>query len=86
MTNQKVTIQREITSCSQCEFQREERHYTEDSWELAHDWHCDQDKENPRKIQGYISWNEENGVEIPSWCPLRLENQKVLGLSSSPRQ
>lgn len=63
-----VVAHLEITNCQQCPFLEQERYYTEDSWEMAFDWHCK--KKNDKKIQGYVSWNEEKDVKIPTWCPL----------------
>ncbi len=70
----KITI--DIKSCQDCPFFEKKRHYTEDSWEQAHDWYCKNEKvstiDGPREIEGYVSWNEEKDVKIPDWCPVKV--------------
>lgn len=58
-----------IETCKGCPFFKEERFYTEDSFDLAYDWFC---QKKSKKIAGYVSWNEDNSVKVPSWCPLLL--------------
>lgn len=64
-------IQLEIKNCAECQFMKSERHYTGDSFELAHDWFCK--KMDNKKIEGYISWNKEKDVQVPKWCPIRVK-------------
>ena len=60
----KITL--DIKSCKECPFFDEKRHYTADSWELAHDWFCK--AKSGKKIAGYVGWSEEKDVEqIVSW-------------------
>ena len=65
-----------IKSCNECKYLDKKRHYTSDSWETAFDWFCK--KANGKKIEGYVGWNEEKGVEIPKWCPI---SSKVVDLA-----
>lgn len=62
-------IKLEIKTCKECPFFKEERLYTADSFELAHDWFCK--KMNNKEIAGYVSWYEEKKVRIPEWCPIK---------------
>jgi hypothetical protein len=62
-----TTIKIEINSCKDCPHFEQKRYYTDDSFELAYDWHCK--KEDGRKIQGYVEWHEEKHIKIPEWCP-----------------
>jgi hypothetical protein len=62
-------IQLEIKTCKECPHFEEKRMYTADSFEHAMDWFCE--KENGKKIQGYVEWHEEKDVKIPDWCPCR---------------
>ncbi len=59
----------EIKHCTDCPYFERRRMYTADSWEEAYDWFCK--KENGKKIQGYVEWNEAADVKVPDWCPLR---------------
>ena len=59
-----------ITNCSKCPHFKSERYYTEDSFEMAFDWHC---KKADKKIAGYVEWNEEKDIKIPKWCPFNKE-------------
>lgn len=61
----------DIKSCQECPFFDKKRHYTEDSWELAFDWHCK--KADGKEIAGYVGWSEENDVKIPEWCPAKTK-------------
>ena len=63
----KITI--EIKTCRDCPFFEEKRHYTADSFELAHDWFCK--AKNNAKIAGYVEWHEEDKVQVPDWCPVK---------------
>jgi hypothetical protein len=69
----KITF--DIDSCKDCPFFKKERHYTSDSFELAHDWFCKKIVEGTghRQIAGYVGWNEEKDVEIPDWCPIKID-------------
>lgn len=60
----------EINNCKECPHFKEERYYTGDSWEIAHNWFCK--KENNKKIAGYVEWYEEKKVPIPDWCPIKI--------------
>ncbi len=62
----------EIKNCQQCPFVDIKRHYTADSFEHENDWFC-KSKDN-KKIAGSVSWNEEKDVEIPEWCPAKIDN------------
>jgi hypothetical protein len=62
-------IQLEIKTCKECPHFEERRMYTADSFEHANDLFCE--KENGKKIQGYVEWHEEKDVKIPDWCPCR---------------
>ena len=62
-----------ITSCKDCPFRITTPYPTSDSWERAENWLCGKMKgvdDEPRKIQGYVEWNDEKDIEIPKWCPL----------------
>ncbi len=63
----------EIDNCKDCPYLIQKRIYSADSYELAHDWLCD--KANNQKIEGYVSWNEEKGVKIPTWCPIKSKDE-----------
>ena len=63
----KITI--EIKNCQNCPNVKIEPDYYGDSWDRCHKWLC---KANKNKIiERYISWNEENKVEVPGWCPCK---------------
>lgn len=64
-----TVIKLEITSCKECPFLKQERHYTEDSWETAFNWFCK--KVDNKKIQGYVEWHEEKDITVPEWCPIK---------------
>lgn len=64
-------IEIEIKTCQECPFFKEERYYTADSFEHAHDWFCK--KKKNKKIAGYVSWNEEKDIPIPDWCPVKVK-------------
>jgi hypothetical protein len=65
-----MKIQLEIKTCKECPFFEEKRMYTADSWEMPYDWFCKKAKN--RKIAGYVEWHEEDKVEIPKWCPVKI--------------
>lgn len=69
-----MKIQIDIKTCRECPFIKIERCYTADSYEYANDWFCG--KKDNKKIEGYISWNEERDVEIPKWCPIVVKTKK----------
>lgn len=64
-------IQLEITTCLDCPFVEIKRHYTADSFEHANDWFCK--KKDNKEIAGYVSWNEEKDVKVPTWCPIKID-------------
>lgn len=70
-----MKIEIEIISCKQCPHFKQERYYTEDSWE-AYNWFCK--KVGNKKIQGCVELYDENKVEIPEWCPLKPQQKEVL--------
>lgn len=63
-----MAVNLQLKTCLDCPFLKQERYYSSDSWELAHDWYCKKNKD--KKIAGYVGWTEEKDVEIPNWCPL----------------
>jgi len=63
-------IEIEIKDCSSCPHFSRERHWTEDSWEEAYDWHCGFSGEK-REIASYVEWNDKTNV--PVWCPILIE-------------
>lgn len=66
-----MKIEIEIKNCKGCPFLKTERYYNSDSWETAYNWFCS--KKGNKKIEGYVEWHEEDKVEIPSWCPYKIE-------------
>jgi predicted Zn-ribbon and HTH transcriptional regulator len=60
-------IKIEIKDCSECPFFKEERVYTEDSFEMPFDWYCN--KAHGKKIAGYVEWHDK--IAIPDWCPCK---------------
>ena len=65
-----MKIEIEITSCKQCPHFKQERYYTEDSWEPYK-------KAEVIKIQGCVELYDENKVEIPEWCPYKPQKKEV---------
>jgi hypothetical protein len=59
--------------CQECKFCKKDRFYTADSFEHEYNWSCTNPfglghGQDSRIIENYVSWNEENRVETPSWC------------------
>lgn len=71
-------VQIDIRNCRDCPFHRSQRHYTDDSFEMAYDWFCtkvnDPDTQQPKKVAGYVEWHEEKDVKVPEWCPIKVES------------
>lgn len=66
-----TTIQLKISTCKDCPFFKEERYYTADSFEHAHNWFCKKKKD--KKIAGYVEWHEESKIAVPNWCPIKVK-------------
>lgn len=64
----KITF--EIRDCQDCPFCKEERMYTEDSWEHAFDYFCK--KMNNKQIATYVEWRREM-PDVPDWCPCKVK-------------
>lgn len=62
------TIKLKIKNCQDCPFFKSERYYTPDSFEDASNWFCGK---NNMKIAGYVEWNEESKIPVPTWCPAK---------------
>ena len=67
----------EIKTCQQCPFFEKDRYYSGDSWETAFNWFCCKVKEDgkSKKIVGYVEWHEEDKVEVPDWCPIKIDDE-----------
>ena len=68
-----------INKCNECPHFNRTRYYTSDSWEVAYDWWCtkmsdDTEKCGHKKISGYVEWNDVKNIEIPDWCPAKIED------------
>lgn len=59
-----------IQSCVECRESLSNRHYTEDSFEVAFDWICK--KKKNKIIAEYVCWNESD-PKVPAWCPKRCK-------------
>lgn len=66
-------IKLEIKNCLECPFLEYKRYYSPDSFEVpSYDWYCK--KFNNKSIRGYVEWHEENKIQIPDWCPIRIDD------------
>lgn len=65
-----VCIKINIKNCTECPHFTRERMYTEDSWEEAYNWFCNEPSVGKKKIQGYVEWNDVKNIEVPNWCPI----------------
>lgn len=70
-----VKIVLEIKSCKDCPHFKQERMYTEDSFEYVYNWFCK--KENGKEIESYVEWHEENKIKIPEWCPAKQDEKSI---------
>jgi hypothetical protein len=71
----KITL--EIKTCKECPFFEEKRMYTSDSFERPFNWFCTKKEDelgDPMEIAGYVEWHEEKGIEVPKWCPIKIED------------
>lgn len=75
-----MKISYEVKDCTECQFCKGTKLYTEDSWEHATDYWCTKvpavnepsrgrSNEPFKMIAGYIEWPSEM-PGIPEWCPL----------------
>ena len=64
-----TTIHLSIDTCIECPYCKNQRHWTEDSWEHAYDYFCS--LENDKLIAKYIEWAHEMPA-VPFWCPLKV--------------
>ena len=63
----------DIPHCGKCPFVRQERFYTEDSWEHAYDYFCTKQMRDgkPLRVAHYIEWEREM-PEVPDSCPQKI--------------
>lgn len=79
-----------INNCGECPHKAEKRYYTADSWEHVYQWFCTKtDRPKPEhsshpnvtavENSSRIGWEEDGRTpaRIPTWCPLRTENENV---------
>ena len=64
-----MKIQLDFKSCEDCPYLDTKPVPTSDSFERPESWHCK--KKDGKKIAGYVEWH--NKIEIPEWCPIRVE-------------
>lgn len=72
MATKKVLIATEISSCRECKHFSTTNQCSTDGFDRMEDWVCKHGEGKPRKIQGAVEWHEENKIEVPDWCPLRI--------------
>lgn len=58
-----------IENCTSCPFCKQQRCYTEDSWEEAYDYIC---TKTNKEIAGYMEWHDKMPA-VPYWCPIRTD-------------
>ena len=66
-----ATIQLEINSCRDCPFFTTANQWSSDGWDRMEDWMC-KHSDPHKKIEGSVEWHEENKIEIPDWCPIKI--------------
>lgn len=62
----------EIKNCSKCPFFITANQYSSDGWDRMEDWICTK-TEPERKIQGAVEWHEISKIEVPTWCPIKVD-------------
>lgn len=70
----KTKIVLELNTCQECPFFEKNEC---DSW-AKYDWFCS--KVDHKKIRGYVSWNEEDKVPVPEWCPIKIDDIDLIEL------
>lgn len=84
---QKIVI--EIKSCKECPHFRTANQWSSDGWDRMEDWCCTKHPENSMRrmrggetistteqgklIEGSVEWYEEDGIKIPDWCPIKID-------------
>ena len=61
----------EINSCKQCPNFKTGNFYSSDGFDSMEDWMCT--KSENKVIQGGVEWHEERKIQIPEWCPSKIE-------------
>lgn len=61
----------DIKSCKECPHFQSEIVRTSDSFERPEKWTC---KKSNKVISNWVDWYDK--VEIPKWCPVKLDNKK----------
>ncbi len=59
----------EIKSCKQCPYFKTSNPWSSDGFDSMVDWMC---TKADKKIQGAVEWYEERKIEIPDWCPAKI--------------
>ena len=65
-----MEIKIEINSCKQCPFFNTANQWSSDGWDRMEDWVCK--KNNAKTIAKAVEWHEEKHIEIPEWCPAKI--------------
>lgn len=69
-------IKIELKNCKGCPHFSTSPYPTNDSWERPEYWWCNEGEkrgEEKRKIAEYVEWTDEKNMEIPNWCPLKID-------------
>ena len=64
-----MKIELEISSCRECPYFKKSNPWSSDGFDQMIDWVC---SVKNKVIQHSVEWHEESKIEIPSWCPKRL--------------
>jgi hypothetical protein len=78
------TINIDVKNCKECPHFKTANPWSSDGWDRMEDWICSKAE---KTIQKAVEWHEENGIEIPDWCPITTnstlsENDKIEILES----
>lgn len=62
----------EIVNCRQCPHFKTANQWSSDGWDKMEDWVCDK---NNKIIQESVEWHEESKIDVPDWCPIKLNEE-----------
>ena len=65
-----ITIQ--IQNCKGCPHFKTENQWSSDGWDRMEDWVC---SKNGRMIATCVEWFGEKRIEVPDWCPIKVEEK-----------
>lgn len=75
----KTKIFLELNTCQECPFfEKIECYSADDSDEWKFNWFCGKTKATNivgKKIAECVNWNEEATVAVPTWCPIKLNDE-----------